>query len=115
MYMVSKNSRKGRLMLKSIDQFHGQSDGERVQWLQKIFRNKVIDHARKEQAACRDQRRREVLDADGGAVDWYRDGNHTLIAILFADDVRAALIFHAAPVAVEVVLPTSRPGYEWRR
>jgi glycogen debranching enzyme GlgX len=48
-------------------------------------------------------------------ADWNRDTNRTLIAVLFADDVRAALVFHAEAAAIDVVLPEPRPGCEWRR
>jgi glycogen debranching enzyme GlgX len=56
--------------------------------------------------------------ADGRLMveaDWNRDTNRTLIAVLYADDVRAAVVFHAGVVAVEVVLPEVRPGCEWWR
>jgi glycogen debranching enzyme GlgX len=55
------------------------------------------------------------LAADGQAIDWNREAGATLIAELFAGDVRAVLIFHAQSVPVEIVLPVSRPGYGWRR
>src|SRR5439155_1042931 len=44
------------------DQFRGQSEGERVKWLQMIFRNKVIDKIRKAQADKDDVRREEAMD-----------------------------------------------------
>jgi glycogen debranching enzyme GlgX len=47
--------------------------------------------------------------------DWNRDGNRTLVAALYADDVRAALVFHADTVAIDIVLPPPRPGHRWRR
>ncbi len=53
--------------------------------------------------------------ADGQGIDWNREAGATLIAELFADDVRAVLIFQAQSVPVEIVLPVSRPGYGWRR
>jgi RNA polymerase sigma-70 factor (ECF subfamily) len=40
--------------LKNLDQFRGQSEGERVNWLQKIFRNKAIDKIREATAANKD-------------------------------------------------------------
>jgi DNA-directed RNA polymerase specialized sigma24 family protein len=43
---------------KKIVQFRGQSEGEFVNWLQRIFRNKVIDKIR-EAAAAHDDIRRE--------------------------------------------------------
>ncbi|WP_158929027.1 glycogen debranching protein GlgX [Acidisphaera sp. S103] len=46
-------------------------------------------------------------------ADWNRDTNRTLIAVLFAEDVRAALVFHADAAGVDVVLPAVRPGYRW--
>jgi glycogen debranching enzyme GlgX len=46
-------------------------------------------------------------------ADWNRDSNRTLVAVLFADEVRAALVFHADTAAVEVVLPPARPGHRW--
>ena len=55
------------------------------------------------------------LAADGQAIDWNREAGATLIAELFADDVRAVLVFHAQSVPVEIVLPVSRPGHGWRR
>src|SRR5271165_2325643 len=39
-----------------------------LRMLAAMVRNKVIDHARKQNAACRDQRRQEGLDAESGAV-----------------------------------------------
>jgi glycogen debranching enzyme GlgX len=54
------------------------------------------------------------LGADGKMIDWNR-GGRTLIAALFADDVRAALVFHAEAQAVQIVLPLPRPGFGWRR
>jgi glycogen debranching enzyme GlgX len=53
--------------------------------------------------------------AGGQAIDWNRPDNHTLVAVLFAAGIRAALAFHAAPEASEITLPTSRPGYQWHR
>ena len=56
--------------------------------------------------------------ADGNLMteaDWNRDTNRTLIAVLCADDVRAALVFHAGAAPFEVVLPAPRPGYGWWR
>jgi glycogen operon protein len=58
------------------------------------------------------------LAADGHSMteaDWNRDTNRTLIAVLFASGTRAALVFHADTVAIEIVLPAPRPGYGWRR
>ncbi len=55
------------------------------------------------------------LAADGQGINWNRDPGATLIAELFADDVRAVLIFHAPSVPVEIALPVSRPGFSWRR
>ncbi|HEX3573333.1 MAG TPA: glycogen debranching protein GlgX [Rhodopila sp.] len=55
------------------------------------------------------------LDASGQPIDWNERGNHTLVAVLFAEDVRAALVFHADAAAVEIGLPTPRSGYAWRR
>ena len=55
------------------------------------------------------------LAADGQGINWNRDPGATLIAELFADDVRAVLIFHAPSVPVEIVLPVPRPGFSWRR
>ncbi len=46
--------------------------------------------------------------------DWERNTNRTLIAALYAHDVRAALVFHADSAPVEIVLPAPRPGYGWR-
>jgi len=48
--------------LKSLDQFHGQTEGERVKWLQKIFRNKAMDRIRKETAAKEDVRRDRSIE-----------------------------------------------------
>jgi glycogen operon protein len=48
-------------------------------------------------------------------ADWNRDTNRTLIAVLFVDDVRAALVFHADTTPAEIVLPQPRFGCEWRR
>ncbi|HEY4174910.1 MAG TPA: 4-alpha-glucanotransferase, partial [Rhodopila sp.] len=46
-------------------------------------------------------------------AEWNRDSNRTLIAVLFADDVRAALVFHADRVAADIVLPAPRLGHGW--
>ena len=56
--------------------------------------------------------------ADGGtmtAADWERGSNRTLIAVLFATEIRVALVFHADSAGVEIVLPDARPGFGWRR
>jgi glycogen debranching enzyme GlgX len=55
------------------------------------------------------------LAPDGQVIDWNRGDNRTLVAVLFADDVRAALIFHTDVAPVEIALPPPRPGHEWRR
>jgi glycogen operon protein len=55
------------------------------------------------------------LDASGQTIDWNDGGNHTLVAVLFADGVRAALVFHADAAAAEIGLPPPRSGYVWRR
>ncbi len=55
------------------------------------------------------------LAPDGNGIDWNRDPAGTLVADLFADDMRAVLVFHAQPATVEIVLPLSRPGHSWRR
>ena len=47
--------------------------------------------------------------------DWQRGDNRTLIADLFADDVRAILVFHAGTGPEPIVLPEPRPGYRWQR
>ena len=48
-------------------------------------------------------------------ADWNHDTNRSLIAVLYARNVRAALVFHADPAPSEIVLPAPRPGNEWRR
>jgi glycogen debranching enzyme GlgX len=48
-------------------------------------------------------------------ADWNRDVNRTLTAVLFADDVRAALVFHAEATLVEIALPEPRPECQWQR
>jgi glycogen debranching enzyme GlgX len=48
-------------------------------------------------------------------ADWDRETNRTLIAILFAADVRVALVFQADAAPVQIVLPQPRLGHEWRR
>ncbi len=58
------------------------------------------------------------LRADGQpltAMDWNQDTPGSVIAVLFADDVRAVLVFHAAPVPMEIVPPAPRPGHRWHR
>jgi len=50
-----------------------------------------------------------------GGEDWNRETNRTLVAVLYADGVRAALVFHADTVGVEIVLPEPRPGCRWVR
>ena len=55
------------------------------------------------------------LGLDGQEVDWNRNGSRTLVAVLFAGDVRAALVFHADTVPGEIALPEPRPGCDWRR
>jgi RNA polymerase sigma-70 factor (ECF subfamily) len=44
------------------DQFRGKSEGERVKWLQMIFRNKAIDKIREAQAGRDDVRREQSMD-----------------------------------------------------
>ncbi|WP_428534296.1 glycogen debranching protein GlgX [Rhodopila sp.] len=56
--------------------------------------------------------------ADGAAMtvqDWNNAANRTLIAVLYAADLRAALVFHADHTPIEIVLPAARPGYSWLR
>jgi glycogen debranching enzyme GlgX len=56
--------------------------------------------------------------ADGRVMseaDWNRDSNHTLIPVLYADGVRAALVFHAGAAPVQIVLPEPRSGHRWTR
>ena len=56
------------------------------------------------------------LTVDGHVMteaDWNRDNNRTLIALLFAGEAGAALIFHAAAEPVDIVLPAPRPGKRW--
>jgi 4-alpha-glucanotransferase len=56
--------------------------------------------------------------ADGRTMteaDWNRDTNHTLIAVLYSDDIRTALAFHADVAPIEIVLPPPRPAYGWFR
>jgi glycogen operon protein len=48
-------------------------------------------------------------------ADWRRDSNRTLVAALYANDSRAALVFHADAAAADIVLPPPRRGYRWRR
>ncbi|HBK06052.1 MAG TPA: 4-alpha-glucanotransferase [Acetobacteraceae bacterium] len=53
---------------------------------------------------------------DGSPIsDWARDADGTLIAVLFADGLRAALVFHSHAVAVKIGLPEARPGFAWVR
>ncbi len=54
--------------------------------------------------------------ADGHSMDeadWNRDTNRTLIAVLFANEVRAALVFHAGAEPIEIALPAPRRGHRW--
>jgi glycogen operon protein len=56
--------------------------------------------------------------ADGRAMaeaDWNRPTNRTLIAMLYANDVRAALVFHAGADPAQIALPAPRPGHGWWR
>ena len=54
--------------------------------------------------------------ADGAPIaDWGRDSDATLIAVLFARNVRAALVFHARDTAVTIGLPPARTGCAWVR
>jgi glycogen debranching enzyme GlgX/4-alpha-glucanotransferase len=56
--------------------------------------------------------------ADGALLtggDWDSEANRTLIAVLFAQNVRAALVFHAGAAAMTIALPAARPGHGWRR
>jgi glycogen debranching enzyme GlgX/4-alpha-glucanotransferase len=55
----------------------------------------------------------EWFGSGGQAIDWNRPDNHTLVAVLFADNLRAALTFHAARTAVDIDLPAPRAGYQW--
>ncbi len=48
-------------------------------------------------------------------ADWRRDSNRTLVAALYANGVRAALVFHADAAVADIVLPPPRPGHRWRR
>jgi RNA polymerase sigma-70 factor (ECF subfamily) len=48
--------------LQNIDQFRGKSEGERVKWLQMIFRNKAIDKIREAKAGKADVRRDQSMD-----------------------------------------------------
>jgi RNA polymerase sigma-70 factor (ECF subfamily) len=48
--------------LENLDQFRGKSEGERVKWLQMIFRNKAIDKIREAQAGKDDMRREQSMD-----------------------------------------------------
>ena len=53
---------------------------------------------------------------DGSPIsDWARDADGTLVAVLFANDTRAALVFHSHDVAVTIGLPQLRPGHTWVR
>ena len=45
--------------------------------------------------------------------DWDNAANRTLIAVLYAAGLRAALVFHADHSPIEIVLPASRPGHFW--
>ena len=49
------------------------------------------------------------------AADWNLDSAGTVIATLFAEGTRAVLVFHAAPVPTNIVLPTLRPNHRWHR
>ena len=48
-------------------------------------------------------------------ADWNRETSRTLIAVLYADNVRATLVFHADTTPAKIVLPVPRPGYQWSR
>ena len=48
-------------------------------------------------------------------AEWQRDGNRSLVADLYADDVHALLVFHADPSPATVTLPATRPGQAWQR
>ena len=52
----------------ALGQFDLQSPGQLVSLLTKMARNKVIDHARRQQAARRDVRRLEAGELDDGAL-----------------------------------------------
>ncbi|HEY0184533.1 MAG TPA: 4-alpha-glucanotransferase, partial [Rhodopila sp.] len=49
------------------------------------------------------------------AADWDRASNSTLIAVLYAADVRAALVLHAGRSTMEIVLPEPRARHDWWR
>ncbi|MFL5287695.1 MAG: glycogen debranching protein GlgX [Rhodopila sp.] len=58
------------------------------------------------------------LGTDGHTLsleDWRHDDNHTLVAALHADGVRAVLVFHADTAATTITLPPPRPGCDWHR
>ena len=58
------------------------------------------------------------LTADGRAMDaaeWNEAANRTLIAVIHAADVRAALVFHADTAPIEIALPAARAGHHWWR
>jgi RNA polymerase sigma-70 factor (ECF subfamily) len=48
--------------LQKLDQFHGQSEGERFKWLLVIFRTNAIDRIREETAQKKDVRRNQSID-----------------------------------------------------
>jgi glycogen debranching enzyme GlgX len=58
------------------------------------------------------------LNTDGHTLDvadWNRADNRTLIAALYANRVRAVLVFHADAAATMITLPPPRPGHGWQR
>jgi glycogen debranching enzyme GlgX len=58
------------------------------------------------------------LAADGRAMtetEWNRSDNRTLIAVLYAADMRAALVFHAGADPVTITLPEPGSGCRWTR
>jgi RNA polymerase sigma-70 factor, ECF subfamily len=68
--------------LQNLDQFRGKSEGERVKWLQMIFRNKAIDKIREAQADRDDVRREQSMD------DAFAESSARWDKILGTDDGR---------------------------
>jgi RNA polymerase sigma-70 factor (ECF subfamily) len=88
--------------LKKLDQFRGHSDGERIKWLQMIFRNKAIDKIREVTGPEDDVRREQsirdalaessagwdkVLGNDDAPPDQDAEGREFLLRLAAAMDV----------------------------
>ena len=48
-------------------------------------------------------------------ADWESHDNRSIVALLFATNLRAAVVFHAGSAPAAIRLPPTRPGFTWQR